>query len=110
MLYYFVLRLTLQPLLASNICATTGLPSSPRFRRKEGSPRMAESSTTPLLRKLGVKAGQRLAFVHAPDNLAAILGPLPAGTDVVAEWQAETGLDLILFFARSREELDGSLT
>jgi hypothetical protein len=55
----------------------------------------------PLLRKLGIKAGQRLAFVAAPPGFPAVLGPLPVGAEVTDE----PPLDLIVFFARSQAEV-----
>lgn len=34
-------------------------------------------SGTPLVKKLGIKSGMRVAFVNAPKNLEKLLGPLP---------------------------------
>lgn len=39
-------------------------------------------SGTPLSRKLGIKPDTRLALVHAPDDIDALLDPLPDGVRV----------------------------
>jgi hypothetical protein len=70
---------------------------------------MAASTPTPLLRKLGVKTGQRLAFVNPPDGLDELLGPLPLGTITVADWRDESELDFILFFAGQRKAMEAIL-
>jgi Protein of unknown function (DUF3052) len=66
---------------------------------------MAESSATPLPRKLGIKPGQRLAFVQPPTAFLRPVGPLPAGAYWVADWQQEDGLDLIVFFASDQADM-----
>lgn len=70
---------------------------------------MAESSTTPLPRKLGIKPGQRLAFVNAPDDFADLVGPLPLGTEVAPSWEDDDRYDVIVFFAADRAALDRHL-
>ncbi|MDT5063685.1 MAG: hypothetical protein QOH63_4144 [Acidobacteriota bacterium] len=64
-------------------------------------------SETPLLKKLGIKEGFRLALVNAPKNFPAELGPLPEGANIVAASQEP--LDFVLIFAQSRAELPGKL-
>ena len=64
---------------------------------------MAGYSGTPLIKKLGVKPGFRVAVVNAPRNFKTELGPLPA----TAKYTPPTSeaLDLILLFVRSETEL-----
>jgi hypothetical protein len=64
-------------------------------------------SGTPLLRKLGIKEGQRLAFPAAPEGFAELLGELPPGAEVRPRLRGP--LDLIVFFARRRAELERRL-
>jgi hypothetical protein len=64
---------------------------------------MAGYSETPLVKKLGIKEGFRIALVNPPGTFRKTLGPLPAQTKVVS--QTLDGLDLILFFARKESEL-----
>jgi hypothetical protein len=59
-------------------------------------------SGTPLPKKLGIKPGQRICFVHAPDAFAAALGALPEGVERVEDG---SGLDLVVFFTASADEL-----
>ena len=70
---------------------------------------MAESSSTPLPRKLGIKAGQRLAFVNPSVDFPALIGPLPIGAELMPGDGDEEGLDLIVFFAHDRAEMDDRL-
>jgi hypothetical protein len=64
---------------------------------------MAGYSGTPLPKKLGIKEKYRVALVNAPADFAAILGDLPAGTEVVKH--ARAPLDVIVFFTKSESEL-----
>jgi hypothetical protein len=68
---------------------------------------VAGYSGTPLAKKLGIKEGQRLAFPHAPDGFAELLGELPDGVSVKS--RASGPLDVIVFFTRSRAELERRL-
>jgi len=62
-------------------------------------------SGTPLPRKLGIKPGARLALVGAPDDfLESTLAPLPDAVEVRA--RARGPLDTIVFFTRSRAQLE----
>jgi len=67
---------------------------------------VAGYSGTPLVKKLGIKEGYRIALVNAPRNFQKELGPLPAGALVVQRLQPS--LNLILFFAASQSELTGN--
>ena len=57
---------------------------------------MAGYSGTPLVKKLGIKEGSRVALVNAPENFQAELAELPA--DVSFMKPTAKPLDLILFF------------
>jgi hypothetical protein len=64
-------------------------------------------SGTPLPRKLGIRAGDRIALLRAPEGFDETLGELPA--DVSVRRRARGPLDVIVAFARSRAELDRGL-
>jgi hypothetical protein len=60
-------------------------------------------SGRPLTAKLGIRAGQAVAFPAAPHQFAATLGPLPEG--VAVKRAARGPLDVIVFFVRRQAEL-----
>ncbi len=62
-------------------------------------------SGTPLPRKLGIKAGARVALISAPDGFS--LGELPE--DVTVRSQARGPLDVILAFFAERGALERRL-
>jgi hypothetical protein len=63
-------------------------------------------SGTPLPKKLGIKPGHRVSFIHAPEIFAATLGTLPEGVAIV---EADAGaLDLALFFTTRADALPGA--
>ena len=64
---------------------------------------VAGYSGTPLIKKLGIKEGSRVAFVNAPANLPQTLGPMPAKAKVVS--QTQDGLDLVLLFVKRERDL-----
>jgi hypothetical protein len=64
---------------------------------------MAGYSGTPLVKKLGIKEGFRVALVGAPDGFRSELLDLPARVHFVTSVTIE--LDLILFFATTQLEL-----
>ena len=59
---------------------------------------------TPLPKKLGIKAGSVVALVSAPEDFEDVLGPLPEG--VVLRRGARGRCDLVIWFARTRRELE----
>ncbi|RMH19536.1 MAG: DUF3052 family protein [Gemmatimonadetes bacterium] len=64
-------------------------------------------SGTPLPRKLGIRAGHRVALFGAPDHVEALLDPLPE--DVVLEREPEGGgrdYDVALLFERHTAALE----
>ena len=67
--------------------------------------RPAGYSGTPLPKKLGIKPGHRAAVVHAPPDFARTLGELPDGVVVLDAIGGAAGLDLVLFFTTSADEL-----
>jgi hypothetical protein len=68
---------------------------------------MAGYSGTPLTKKLGIKEGHRVAFPSAPDGFREVLGELP--DDAWVKSRANGPLDVIVFFTRSRAELQRRL-
>jgi hypothetical protein len=68
---------------------------------------MAGYSGTPLVTKLGIKEGHRVAFPAAPEGFAGLLGELPDGVRVKS--LAAGPLDVIVFFVTSRAELERRL-
>jgi len=60
-------------------------------------------SGTPLVRKLGVGEGMRVAWLDAPEGFLALLDPLPDGLQVRAS--ARGRLDLAVCFATRRAVL-----
>ena len=65
---------------------------------------MAGYSGTPLPKKLGIKDGTRLALLASPKGFTRKLAPLPPGVEI--RTQARGKLDVILFFATRRRELE----
>ena len=65
---------------------------------------MAGYSGKPLVDKLGIKAGARIAIVNAPKGYDRILGKLPSG--VTREASAVGPLDFVQFFTKERQELE----
>jgi hypothetical protein len=60
-------------------------------------------SGTPLPKKLGIKSGETVTLLGAPDDFDATLGELP--DDVRVKRQARGPADRVLLFARSLAEL-----
>jgi hypothetical protein len=66
---------------------------------------LAGYSGTPLVRKLGIKPGGTVALVAAPPGFHRELVGLPADVRLVT--RAAGTPDLVLWFVRTREDLDG---
>ena len=64
---------------------------------------MAGYSSTPLSRKLGIKADARVAIVSAPAGFSSCLEPLPEGVRVFEAARGRS--DVLVFFATRRNEL-----
>lgn len=67
---------------------------------------MAGYSSTPLVRKLGIRSGHQVAFPRAPDDFATTLGTLPDGVQV--KHLARGPLDVIVSFCPDRATLKRS--
>ena len=61
-------------------------------------------SGTPLVRKLGIKAGHRVATIGAPPGFRDLLVDLPLGVQFVDPWQGEP-LDVVILFATELKTL-----
>jgi hypothetical protein len=64
-------------------------------------------SGTPLVRKLGLRPGWRVAVLGGPDGLAGLLGELPPGLRLVGRLSAD--LDAAWLFVTTRRELERRL-
>jgi hypothetical protein len=64
-------------------------------------------SGTPLVRKLGIEPGWRVAVVDGPDGLEALLGELPDGVELVRGLDGK--VDAVWLFATTRGALEGAL-
>lgn len=64
---------------------------------------MAGYSGTPLVQKLGFKPGHRLAFVAAPPEFDAALGPLPDDGELVGPTAMK--LDAVVLFVTAAGDL-----
>jgi hypothetical protein len=64
-------------------------------------------SGTPLPKKLGIREEQRVWFPAAPPEFFEALGELPRGVEVKA--RAAKGLDVVVFFAKRRIDLEKRL-
>jgi hypothetical protein len=64
-------------------------------------------SGTPLVRKLGFRAGWRVAVVGGPDDLEPLLGELPDGLRVVRRLSGRA--DAVWLFVVTRRELERRL-
>lgn len=65
-------------------------------------------SGTPLPRKLGIRPGQRIAFLDAPAAFAEALGELPEGVGA-ARTSLRGPLDLVVAFFTERRRLEQRL-
>jgi hypothetical protein len=65
-------------------------------------------SGTPLVRKLGIKPGSRLALINAPDDFDDTLGELPGGVTVKHRLRGPS--DVIVSFHLDAAELERRLT
>lgn len=68
---------------------------------------MAGYSATPLNKKLGFKADQRVHTKNAPQNYLELIDPLPEGVSISSRSRAN--VNLCHFFTKSRRELETQL-
>jgi hypothetical protein len=64
---------------------------------------MADYSSTPLVKKLGIKAGFRVGLMNSPNNFLEKLGSLPENVKISA--RLTKPLDLIMLFSASEQRL-----
>ena len=65
-------------------------------------------SGTPLIKKLGLKPGQRACFMSAPEDFQKTLGALPLGIELIQRLPKMRSLDFIHFFTKERNKLEKS--
>ena len=68
---------------------------------------MTGYSGTPLVKKLGIKAGAQVCAVGAPDDYRKLLEPLPEGVSFTARLSSNT--DLVHVFSARKAELAKAL-
>jgi DUF3052 family protein len=74
---------------------------APSKRKKV--PAGAGYSGTPLPQKLGIKPGGKVTLLDAPDDIEALLEPLPEGA--LLRRQGRAAADVILLFVKARADL-----
>lgn len=62
-------------------------------------------SGTLLIKKLGIKPGQRVCILNSPNNYPRTLGPLPGGVELVNRLNKNHTLDLIQYFSLQAKQL-----
>lgn len=67
--------------------------------------RPAGYSGTPLINKLGIKAGQRIMILHSPEGYPKTLGPLP-DVKLLRRLPEGRSLDFIHYFTKRHQELE----
>lgn len=65
---------------------------------------VAGYSGTPLVKKLGIKAGQQLAFINEPDHFRSLLVDLPVKRDIRTTARGKADLAIAFFVRRSEFE------
>ena len=60
-------------------------------------------SGTPLPRKLGIKEGHRVAYLHAPPDFDELMWPMPEGVTITR--RAAGTLDVLILFATRSADL-----
>jgi hypothetical protein len=66
-------------------------------------------SGTPLVRKLGIREGMRVALLHAPDGFDAVLDEVPADVRLQHGLRRNQRVDLIVGFVTERDHLARNL-
>jgi hypothetical protein len=66
---------------------------------------MAGYSGTPLVKKLGIKPGYRVALLGAPQNFSSALDDLPVDVSLQADLTGEP-LDVVVLFSPNRAALE----
>jgi hypothetical protein len=68
---------------------------------------MERYGDTPLVKKLGIKPGMKVALIDAPDEFERTLGDLP--DNVTLEERLTSGSDLAIWFVRSGRDLEARI-
>lgn len=68
---------------------------------------MAGYSGTPLVKKLGIKDGDKVFFKNQPGNYEKLLEPLPDNLNILS--RLSDNIDFIHFFTKQRAELEKGL-
>ncbi len=66
---------------------------------------MTGYSGTPLQTKLGLKAGMRVTFFHAPSNYWELISPLPDGLEVIEKSKKGT-IDFVHLFTKEKKAFE----
>jgi len=69
---------------------------------------MAGYSRTPLAKKLGIREGNKVLLIGAPESFPKLLEPLPEAVQFVARLSAST--DIVHVFSARKAELQNALT
>ena len=68
---------------------------------------MSGYSTTPLVKKLGIKEGYKIYFKNPPENYEKLLTQLPDNLHILSRLSSE--IDIIQFFTKRKSELEKEL-
>jgi hypothetical protein len=68
---------------------------------------MQRYAASPLVRKLGIRAGMRAAAIAAPDGFEELLGDLPEGATLGSRMRPDTAL--AIWFVRSLREVEAAV-
>lgn len=63
-------------------------------------------SRTPLARKLGIRAGDRVAVLGAPDHFPSLVDPLPQGAELVRDPGADGPFPVVVAFVPDASALE----
>lgn len=66
---------------------------------------MAGYSGTPLIKKLGIKAGMRVVALNAPTDFSETLGMLPDGVEIIGKFESGHEV-MVIFFTTDRDVLE----
>ncbi len=67
---------------------------------------MAGYSGTPLVKKLGIQEGHRVALLDAPLDFAAVIAPLPDGVTTTLKLVGKAPLDVVVAFVTRKIDLE----
>lgn len=67
---------------------------------------MAGYSGTPLVKKLGIKAGHRVLLLDAPSTFAAAIAPLPEGVTTATKLVGKLPVDVVVAFVMRKLDLE----